>query len=72
MTLEQTSVPEPSLGDQYFDAQGKPTIEGQELLQRLYEAVRELQTAAQDHETRIEALETTVADHEARITALEP
>jgi DNA-binding transcriptional LysR family regulator len=65
MTLEQTSVPEPSLGDQYFDPQGKPTIEGQELLQRLYEAVRELQAAAQSHET-------TIQDHETRIEALEP
>jgi len=57
MTLEFTQPPEPSLGEQYADAGGQLTIEGQELLQRMYEALIEAQAALQDHETRIEALE---------------
>lgn len=52
------SVPTPQLGVRYIRDDGRLTPEGMQLLLRMAEAIR--------------ALETTTADHETRITVLEP
>ncbi|MGB1215533.1 MAG: hypothetical protein ACPG4X_19340 [Pikeienuella sp.] len=49
----------------YVAQNGRLTLEGIKLIQRIVETVNEL-------DERITALEVTSADHEARITALEP
>lgn len=55
----------PSEGVQYVLPDGRLTIEGLKLFQRLVDAIEDL-------DTRLTTAEATIADHETRITALEP
>lgn len=69
----------PQGAEKYVEADGRLTLEGLKLIQRLVEAIKGLDsrvTAAEididSLDVRMTAAEATLADHETRIVALEP